>query len=151
VDFRRVYIETCDEGNQIRYHDAVADLLNQAHGGKRSRANTHAIGIFAAVADHIESHIPARAFDPNITLAQRRLELPRHFGDGRPLGHHLETLADDLAALLHLPDAHHIPVIRVSQRPPLAGPNRNLKFQFGIDGIRNVSPDIPLDPTGTQV
>src|SRR5215468_11930584 len=100
IDFWRVDVEAADESDKIGDHDSFAELVNDAHSRERTSPDPHAIGIFAAVADDVKTHITAWRLNSGVTLSHRWFELARHLGNGRPLGQHLQTLAQDLAAFL---------------------------------------------------
>jgi len=91
--WRRVDVEATDQGDQIGDHNTFAELVDDAHRRIGAGANAYTIGIFATIANDVESHIAARRFDARIHLARGRPELARHFRDRRSLRHHLQTLA----------------------------------------------------------
>src|SRR5262245_17072076 len=100
IDFRRVDVEAADESDKIGDHDTFAELVNDAHSREGTGADPHAIGIFAAVTYDVNTRTTSWRLDSCLTLSHRWFELARHLGNRRPLGQHLQTLAQDLAAFL---------------------------------------------------
>src|SRR6185369_2860993 len=126
VDLRRVYVETRDQRDEIGDHEAARELVDDAHRRERAGADAHAVRIFAAVAYDVVAHVAARRLDADIDFARRRFELARHFGDRRPLRHHLQALPQDLARFLQLLDAHPVAVVAVAERALLALADRHI-------------------------
>src|SRR5438046_603611 len=62
-----------------------------------------------------------------------------------------QALAEDLAALLHLAHADHVAVEAVAERAELAAPDRHVEVELGIDGVRQVAPDVVADAGTAQV
>src|SRR5439155_2090667 len=151
IDLGRHEVEARDHRDEVRDHEVPTHLLDDADGGERARANLAAIGERRAVAHHVPAHVAAGAFDADVAVARRRLEVARHLGDHRTRGEPLQALAEDLAALLHLPDADDVAVEAVAHPPHLAPADGDLEIELGIDGVRLVATDIVPDTRATEV
>src|SRR3972149_3303654 len=151
VDLRRVDVEAADERDQVGDHDALAQFIDNAHRGVGAGADAHPVRVLAAVGNDVKTHVPPRRLDPGVAFACARLALARPPGDGRPLGHHLEALAQDLDALMHFDNAHPVTVVAVAQLADLRRTDRHFEVQLRIDRVRDVAPDIPLDAGAAQV
>src|ERR671924_1222138 len=151
VNLRRVDIEAADQRDQVRDHNSLAQFVDDAHGRKRAGANPYAIGVLAAIADDVKAHVAARRFDAGITFTRGRSEFARHFGDRRTLWHHLETLAQNFAALLHLAYAHPVTIEAIAEFSHMRRADRDVEIQFRIDRVRNIAANIPLYPRTAHV
>src|SRR5436309_7257408 len=151
VDLRRDQVEARDHGDQVGDHEIPAHLLNDAHRGERARADLAAVRERGAVAHHVPAHVAARALDAHIAVARRRLEVARDLGDHGARRQPLETLAQDLAALLHLADADDVAVEAVADRAHLARADRDVEVELGVDGVRLVAPDVVADARAAEV
>src|SRR5229473_2685660 len=83
IDLRRDHVETRDQSNQVRDHQAPAEFLNDTHRRKRSRPHVHPPWISGAIADDVPSHVAARALDADLTFARGRFEIARHLSQHR--------------------------------------------------------------------
>src|SRR6185369_1655199 len=109
-------------------HNSFAELVDDAHRGKRAGADAHPVRIFTAVTDHVESHIAARRLDTRVAFTERRTKFLWHLRDRRSLRHHLETLAKNFHAFLHLADAHPEAIVAVAQRADFSRAHRHFEF-----------------------
>src|SRR5438552_1364106 len=151
VDLRSDQVKARDHGDQVGDHEIPAHLLDDAHRGERARADLAAVRERGAVAHHVPAHVAARALEPHVAVSGGRLEVARHLGDHRALRELRQALAKDLAALLHLAHADHVAVEAVAERAELAAPDRHVEVELGIDGVRQVAPDVVADAGTAQV
>src|SRR5262249_48432578 len=122
-----------------------------ADGGERARADLAAMGERPAVARHVRAHVAAGALDADVAVARRRLQVARHLGDHRPGGELLQALAEDLAALLHLPDADDVAIEAVADRAHLAPPDGDLELELRVDGVGLGAPDAVLEARAAEL
>src|SRR5512140_4035691 len=151
VDLREDDVEAADDGDDVGDHQPPRDLLEDVHRHEGAGADLQPEGVHRTVADQVDPRLPARALGAEVHLAGGRLEKAGHLRQHRSIGDLCDRLPNDLDALAHLVDPHHVPVEAVSERAALPGANADLEIELRVDGIRLVLPQVEGDARSAQV
>src|ERR1051326_1772344 len=155
-------VDAADDGNHVGNEASYTHLRERLKVHKAWQPLVHTPGIRRAVRDYIEadlsfgrlnrhirlSHGRPKSFCPKLEMVDHRFHgavqlMARGRNDfaiiyvNRAVGHLLERLLDDLAALAHFGHAHTIPIVNI---PKLSHRNTEIKFLVAAiwDGLAEI-------------
>src|SRR3990172_7918341 len=103
-------VQTRDDRHQVSDHHAVADLLDDRHGGEGTGVDVHPVGVLTSIADHVPVHVAASTLHADVHIACFGFEVARNLRDHRTIRYLSEGLAQNLDRLQAFPHANDVAV-----------------------------------------